>query len=201
MDQIHPEHAFVTTGPNTPEGKAASSQNARHHGLHTTAIVIPGVESEDDWRTFRDDVFAALAPHGPVEAALTGRIAEILWRIARVPRAERDLVAERQALEDADKARIRRIEETGREDKEQRRKKNYGIYNALIQEDLRPKEILELPPRLLPSEAHLQQIVRYEAHLDRQLRGTLHELEAMQARRNGAPASLARVDVRVTRDE
>lgn len=49
--------------------------------------------------------------------------------------------------------------------------------------------------RLLPDGGTLQKLVRYEAHLNRQLYQALHELEALQARRQGEPAPLARVDV------
>ncbi len=195
------DRALTTTRASTPEGRAASSQNARRHGLHTAAIVIPGVESEDDWHAFHDDVFDALAPQGPVESSLAARIAELMWRIARVPRAERDLVVERQLTEDAEKTRRQRINEADAPRFEASQKKNFGFYNTAIQESLRPMLIFDLPQRLLPDAAQLQQIVRYEAHLGRQLRDAMHELEAMQARRNGTPSSLARVDVHVTRGE
>jgi hypothetical protein len=49
--------------------------------------------------------------------------------------------------------------------------------------------------RLLPSVRTIDQITRYEAHLHRQLLQTMHELEAMQDRRLGAAAPLARLDV------
>lgn len=48
---------------------------------------------------------------------------------------------------------------------------------------------------LLPSEQGLDKVIRYEAHLHRQLLQTLHELEAIQARRQGLRTPLARVDV------
>jgi hypothetical protein len=48
---------------------------------------------------------------------------------------------------------------------------------------------------LLPTESDLQKIARYESHLHRLLTSTLHELEALQARRRGEPAPLARLDV------
>lgn len=41
----------------------------------------------------------------------------------------------------------------------------------------------------------LEKVLRYEGHLHRQLLQTLHELEAMQARRAGQAAPLARLDV------
>ena len=49
--------------------------------------------------------------------------------------------------------------------------------------------------RLLPEERILENVARYEAHLSRGLYKALHELEALQARRTGGAAPLARVDV------
>jgi hypothetical protein len=49
--------------------------------------------------------------------------------------------------------------------------------------------------RLLPDEKTLEKVVRYEAHLSRGLYKILHELEALQVRRAGGAAPLARLDV------
>ncbi len=49
--------------------------------------------------------------------------------------------------------------------------------------------------RLLPGEKTLEKITRYEAHLSRQMFKALHELEALQVRRSGGAAPLARLDV------
>jgi len=49
--------------------------------------------------------------------------------------------------------------------------------------------------RMLPDLATLQKISRYEAHLSRLLYKTMHELEALQTRRQGGAAPLARLDV------
>ena len=49
--------------------------------------------------------------------------------------------------------------------------------------------------RLLPSEEVIAKVTRYESHLHRQLLQTMHELEAMQGRRQGAMTPLARLDV------
>jgi len=55
---------------------------------------------------------------------------------------------------------------------------------------------LESPSaRLLPSPFDLDKIIRYEAHLSRQLYQALHELEAMRAQRRGLETPLVRVDV------
>jgi len=49
--------------------------------------------------------------------------------------------------------------------------------------------------RLLPDEKILEKIARYEAHLSRGLYQAMHELEALQTKRSGGAAPLARVDV------
>src|SRR5215210_3163734 len=51
--------------------------------------------------------------------------------------------------------------------------------------------------RLLPDEKTLEKVARYEAHLSRLIHKTVHELEALQARRAGGVAPLARLDVEV----
>ncbi len=49
--------------------------------------------------------------------------------------------------------------------------------------------------RLLPDEKTLEKVARYEAHLSRLFHKALHELEALQIRRLGGSAPLARLDV------
>ena len=49
--------------------------------------------------------------------------------------------------------------------------------------------------RLLPDNETLEKVSRYEAHLSRGLYKDLHELEALQTRRSGGSAPLARLDV------
>lgn len=49
--------------------------------------------------------------------------------------------------------------------------------------------------RLLPSDKTLEKVARYEAHLSRLLYKAMHELEALQTRRIGGTAPLARLDV------
>ena len=49
--------------------------------------------------------------------------------------------------------------------------------------------------RLLPDEKTLEKVARYEAHLSRLFHKVLHELEALQTRRSGGIAPLARLDV------
>jgi hypothetical protein len=72
-------------------------------------------------------------------------------------------------------------------------------YDALEKEakaeKVKEELLAERWDRILPGEADLQKISRYEAHLSRQMYQALHELEALQALRGGKAAPLARVDV------
>jgi hypothetical protein len=49
---------------------------------------------------------------------------------------------------------------------------------------------------ILPDEGTLKKVAKYEAHIARQIYQALHELEALQAKRAGEAAPLARVDLR-----
>jgi hypothetical protein len=49
--------------------------------------------------------------------------------------------------------------------------------------------------RLLPHPVDVDRIIRFEAHLTRQLYQALHELESLRAERRGQPMPLLRVDV------
>ena len=54
------------------------------------------------------------------------------------------------------------------------------------------EEQMEL--RILPPDPYLERIAKHERHFHRQFLQTLHEIEALQARRKGHHVNLARVD-------
>jgi hypothetical protein len=187
-------------GPSTPEGKAIVSMNATRHGLRAAALVIPGVESEHEWESFHEDVIDSLAPDGAVELALASRIAELMWRIRRVPHAERSFIAEEQRRIDTIEYRTDMTDAVEAKhpteiDMKQITPKLMCYASALAHLPRVPPA-----PRRLPAEAPLQNLIRYEAHLNRQIVHTLHELEALQSRRSGQPSPLARIDVAHTVD-
>jgi hypothetical protein len=66
----------------------------------------------------------------------------------------------------------------------------------VLRQRLKAKEDSLIRERMLPDTATLQKITRYEAHLSRQLLQTLHELQRMQAARDGQAIPLpATLDV------
>ena len=80
-------NALHSTGPKTPEGKAAVRHNALRHGLLARDVVLP----EEDLDAFEDllnQVRAELSPVGRIEELLVDRIVNIMWRLGRSARVE-----------------------------------------------------------------------------------------------------------------
>jgi hypothetical protein len=98
------KNALVSTGPKTVEGKVASSKNALRHGLRSMSLVVPGIETEEEWVTHQDAVHESLVPVGYLEEILTDRIAATLWRLGRVVRYERGVLENLQDPKDIDES-------------------------------------------------------------------------------------------------
>jgi hypothetical protein len=75
-------NAQKSTGPKTPEGKAASSQNAFKHGLYSEAIVLPG-EDPEQFFALRSDLAAEHRPQSLTQQLMVDEIAQHYWRIKR----------------------------------------------------------------------------------------------------------------------
>lgn len=61
-------NALKSTGPQTPEGKAAVSLNALKHGLFARQVVVRGhnlKESREEFESFYRQYYEHLAPVGP----------------------------------------------------------------------------------------------------------------------------------------
>ena len=154
--------------------------NAVSHGMWTERTVIPGMEDEAEWERYLKGITENLAPEGALEEELAARIASLLWRLRRVTRHEtattRGIIEGIQSKIDYANARIADREEGGE-----------LISDARTYKD--QERHLVLDPY------YLDNIMRYEAHLHRQCLQTLHELEALQARRRGETPHLARLDI------
>ncbi|MCX5643408.1 MAG: transposase [Phycisphaerae bacterium] len=80
-------NAQKSTGPRTPEGKAAVAQNAVRHGLLAQEVVIKG-EDPGEFELYRDQMLEELAPAGPMESMLAERIVGLAWRLRRAERLQ-----------------------------------------------------------------------------------------------------------------
>src|SRR6266404_2652014 len=80
-------NAQKSTGPVTPEGKAASSKNALKFGFCSSDPLYPG-EDPAAFVEFRRELFDSLRPVGKIEERLANRIVNASWRLDRFPAAE-----------------------------------------------------------------------------------------------------------------
>src|SRR5215210_3365007 len=81
------QNALKSTGPKTPDGKAAVRLNALRHGLLSEEILLPG-EDEEALRELTEGLRAELQPVGELEGLLVDRITSLLWRLRRLGRVE-----------------------------------------------------------------------------------------------------------------
>ena len=84
-------NAKKSTGPKTEEGKARSSMNGLKHGL-TSQRVWFNEQEEKDFREFRRELAVELEPMGTLETQFVCRIASQMWRLARIPGMETELL-------------------------------------------------------------------------------------------------------------
>jgi hypothetical protein len=89
-------NAQFSTGPKTPEGKAASSLNATKYGILARQLIVQGEyiqESSEEFQNFWAEYHEHLAPVGPLEEMLVDQIVAINWRMRRVRAAESGEIA------------------------------------------------------------------------------------------------------------
>ncbi len=145
-------NARKCTGPRTAAGKARSSMNALKHGLLARSVVIPNdpAESAQEFESLRDALIQDLAPAGMQEVLLVERMAATYWRLRRLYRFEVQSIADARNRADTPLAQMSR-----------------GI-----------EGLPEPLPAQVPAGTAFDQLIRYEATLDR----TLHRLTLQLAR-------------------
>lgn len=85
-------NALLSTGPVTPAGKAKSSLNAVKTGLTGRTVLLPG----DDAEAYKKHVQRFVDKHKPVgdgEQNLVQSLADIEWRLLRIPSLEMGIYA------------------------------------------------------------------------------------------------------------
>jgi hypothetical protein len=76
-------NAQKSTGPRTPEGKAAVSMNALRHGLRARTIVLPG-EDREEFHQLCDDLEAEWNPQSRTEQFYVEQMAVSQWKLTRM---------------------------------------------------------------------------------------------------------------------
>lgn len=168
--------------PSDEARRSRKRLNALLHGITSNSPVIPGIEDPKDWRRHCDGIVASIEPVGGLEQFFAQRLASLLWRLNRVVRYE--IAATMLTIEGTADA------VTANEN--YRARISMAADDAIVPEPEIVEEQREL--RILPSDHHLERITKQERHFHRQALQTLHEIQALQARREGHPVNLVRVD-------
>jgi hypothetical protein len=107
-------NAQHSTGPKTPEGKAASSLNATKYGIMARQLIVQSQyfqESPEEFQSFWAEYHEQLAPVGPLETMLVDQIVAVNWRMRRVRAAESGEIALNMDAGGGRRAKI--LEQTG----------------------------------------------------------------------------------------
>jgi hypothetical protein len=90
-------NAGHSTGPRTPEGKAASSMNALKSGIDAESSVIPG-EDAAVLAALTERLYHDCQPQTAIESILVDNIIRASWRLRRFDRIDAELLI--HAIED-----------------------------------------------------------------------------------------------------
>ena len=146
-------NAQHSTGPKTPEGKAASRLNALKHGLTARHAVITGEDTED-FEQMLQALLDHLQPVGPVETLLVQQIVMASWRLARLRNLETGLF------------KLRLLEEEPNIDREYERLIPQARLAFTFYHDCNGRDSFTT-------------LARYETRVERALYRALHELHAL----------------------
>jgi hypothetical protein len=91
-------NAQHSTGPKTPEGKAAVSMNALRHGLRARSVLLPG-EDRQEFTQLCDDLEVEWHPQSRTEQFYVEQMAVSQWKLCRME------VTEVNIFKDADSAK------------------------------------------------------------------------------------------------
>jgi hypothetical protein len=208
-------NALKSTGPRTMIGKARVAQNPLTHGLTGRHIVLPS-ENPNEYDAFRAGLVKSLEPEGDLERLLADKIVADAWRLRRIPmleaavhrRSRHDRAIEK-AQDGVDAARSAETVTMLTSIMRMPARSNDRVdAERTLQEVKTRKQNLYLRDPVLEASRVLETSVvvfanlwRHERALTHAIHRTLHELQRLQAMRNGelVPAP-AVIDLRVHAD-
>jgi hypothetical protein len=190
------QNALKSTGPKTPEGKAAVRHNALKHGLLSKEVLPPG-EDEDVLRELAERLRAELRPEGDFENLFVDRITSLFWRLRRLSRVKAGIFTHEFFAELADRAELEaRAQESPLDD--------FTASYTTIKDDHKHSEALARAREMrirrdaentalgrtfardADSANAFSKLSRYETAIERGLYKALHEFQRLQAARGGA---------------
>ena len=188
-------NALKSTGPKTPEGKAAVSRNALRHGFLSREILLPE-EDEEALRELAEQLRNDLRPVGELETLQVEQIVAGYWRLRRLGRieagiftSERFEILAEQAQREADDYEFHPIDtlmEGMRVKKENLEKYEEALERARRIRREQGDDTATLG-RIFVRDADkanaFSKLSRYEAAIERSIHRALHELQRLQAAR------------------
>ena len=168
-------NAKKSTGPRTPEGKAASSRNGLTHGLSGDKHFILEGEDPEAFLRLLQDLHDHLRPVGDSEELVVQRIAAAQWRLDRAFALETGIYREESTI-------LNRIDRNKRE--------YHELCISKGQKDTPPDPH---DPDDLLARAFMEggkgpdnftRLVRYETAIERSIERGMKHLKALQAARN-----------------
>jgi hypothetical protein len=86
-------NALKSTGPKTPEGKAAVRMNSLRHGLRARTVVLPG-ENREEFNQLCDDLEREWTPQSRTAKFYLEQMAVSQWKLTRMEVAEAGIFKE-----------------------------------------------------------------------------------------------------------
>lgn len=167
-------NAQLSTGPRTPEGRAASRLNAYKHGL-TGHLDVMTDEQKQARDAFIAEIAGDLQPVGPFERQFAHSIAETQWRINRAAVIENNLFAADACHQELDRLAAAPPEPSGSAPDPQSGVDDLDTALASARTYLAQPESFNL-------------LTVYEMRLYRKFQNDLRQLRALQAARAGEAA-------------
>jgi hypothetical protein len=156
-------------GPKTVAGKKRVSQNATKHGFYSKYLLVKhqdGEESQSEYDKLYAEIVEDFQPEGWLEKDLVAKIAAWSWRLRRVIRYESGQIARNLAER--------------RYDLEQSKETSAEEPGSMAADS---SEMDAMTDHLFLTTEGLENQLRYEAMINRQLNHAIAELERVQAAR------------------
>jgi len=151
-------NAQLSTGPQTPEGRAAVRNNAVTHGLTAQYVVLPK-ENKEEFEDLFASFEAEYQPDGPTENLLLKQVVINAWRLQRLQGMETAFFG--LASVDRRKYFAEQYRNTDAHD----------LHAYIFREDAGNDDVLS-------------RLARYESRIQRSFYKALHELQRLRTLRN-----------------
>jgi len=187
-------------GPISEKGKETSSRNSLKHGILSRDIVLPD-EDQAVFEQFHLRLLSDLKPVGELESVLAERIVGLCWRLRRVDAIEAAILQWQSLMARAIRAGEQEYQEEHPHHLEDLqpcmspglrkwRKARATRFRLLSEQDaVVPRSGIAFLRDSHHEEA-LAKLSRYETSIERSLYKALHELERLQAGRQGKDVQL-----------